>query len=116
MQSGWLGLLQCDRLHRDISIGNLLLLTEPVERPKFRSELPGRLKSLDGFVKSVQFHGAASGRLLTILESLGVNTSCTAIVMDFDLVAELENNTDRGRGHLVRTLVIRRGRMLTNTF
>jgi len=68
--------------------------------------------------KWVKTHEDASKQLLGTLAELGVDESCTAIVMDFDLVDELESDDlHRGRGHLsVRTLVIRRGRMLTNTF
>jgi len=47
-------------------------------------------------------------QLLGTLAELGVDESCTAIIIDFDLVAELEvTHSPRARGHLlVRAFVI----------
>ena len=79
-------------------MGNLLLLDEPVLRPPFESKLPSRYEE-QGLGELVGEHEKASQELGDVLARLGVQAECTAIIMDFDLVARLDSN-EGGRGHL----------------
>jgi hypothetical protein len=91
-QLGWLRLLQCDFLHRDISIGNLLLLKKPAVRPPIVSKLPERLcNDSNGSSKLREQHSVASAELLQILADLDLG-ECTAITMDYDLASQLDSD------------------------
>jgi len=88
--AGWLGLMQGDFLHRDVSIGNLLLLREPTQREPYAAGLlPDRYN--DPRLK----HGCNTFRktsrsLAGILKNLAMDTSCTALLADFDLSTRLD--------------------------
>lgn len=81
--------MQCDFLHRDISIGNLLLLEEPAARPPIVFKLPERLcNDPNGNIELCEQHRVVTAGLLQILADLDLG-ECTAITMDYDLVSQL---------------------------
>ncbi|KAH7107113.1 hypothetical protein BKA62DRAFT_765662 [Auriculariales sp. MPI-PUGE-AT-0066] len=97
---GWLGALQKDILHRDISIGNLLLLNVPAKRELFVASLAPRYTRSE--LAEIRHYDGISADLRGTLDSLDVGENCTAIVTDFDLVSRMDK-TSNGDGHLSGT-------------
>ncbi|KAH7098451.1 hypothetical protein BKA62DRAFT_713202 [Auriculariales sp. MPI-PUGE-AT-0066] len=89
-QLGWLGVLQSDILHRDVSIGNLLLLKTPVPRQAYCSSLlPGRYETPE-LKDACNDYMSVTGELSATLADLGVSDKCTAIITDFDLSTRMD--------------------------
>ncbi|KAH7098462.1 hypothetical protein BKA62DRAFT_713225 [Auriculariales sp. MPI-PUGE-AT-0066] len=89
-QLGWLGVLQSDILHRDVSIGNLLLLKTPVPRQAYCSSLlPDRYKTPE-LKDACNDYMSVTGELSATLADLGVSDKCTAIITDFDLSTRMD--------------------------
>ncbi|KAH7097608.1 hypothetical protein BKA62DRAFT_419356 [Auriculariales sp. MPI-PUGE-AT-0066] len=100
-QLGWLGALQSDILHRDVSIGNLLLLKVPAARKSFQVSLPERYDPSE-LAEARTAYNAIGADLRKTLDSLDVGDKCTAIMTDFDLASRM-NQPSKGTGHLSGT-------------
>ncbi|KAH7097737.1 hypothetical protein BKA62DRAFT_833014 [Auriculariales sp. MPI-PUGE-AT-0066] len=109
-QLGWLGALQCDILHRDVSIGNLLLLKVPATRESFQVSLPERYDPSE-LAEARTAYNAIGADLRKTLDSLDVGDKCTAIMTDFDLASRM-NQPSKGTGHLSGTVEFMSARML----
>ncbi|KAH7097753.1 hypothetical protein BKA62DRAFT_759732 [Auriculariales sp. MPI-PUGE-AT-0066] len=101
-QLGWLGALRSDILHRDVSIGNLLLLKVPAARKSFQASLPERYDSSE-LAEARTAYNAIGADLRKTLDSLDVGDECTAIMTDFDLAFRMDQPSD-GTGHLSGTV------------
>ncbi|KAH7097748.1 hypothetical protein BKA62DRAFT_759729 [Auriculariales sp. MPI-PUGE-AT-0066] len=109
-QLGWLGALRSDILHRDVSIGNLLLLKVPAARKSFQASLPERYDSSE-LAEARTAYNAIGADLRKTLDSLDVGDECTAIMTDFDLAFRMDQPSD-GTGHLSGTTEFMSTRML----
>lgn len=123
-------------MHRDISIGNILLLREAVEMPKFEisndlldllaskmenlnldsasdpaGNSPENTKSSD----ATELEGLIK-RLLALLEDLKVGTSCKGFATDGDMAAVLKeyfNDSPHGSSRFVSMFACNDERLLT---
>ncbi|KAH7101592.1 hypothetical protein BKA62DRAFT_671980 [Auriculariales sp. MPI-PUGE-AT-0066] len=100
-QLGWLNILQRDILHRDVSIGNLLLLETLVARSRFEPTLPSVYDALVDTTAYTKFNQAKTD-LQATLERLGVGNNCSAIITDLDLCTRINQNSE-GHSHLSGT-------------
>ncbi|KAH7100686.1 hypothetical protein BKA62DRAFT_672666 [Auriculariales sp. MPI-PUGE-AT-0066] len=87
-QLGWLNILQRDILHRDVSIGNLLLLETLVARSDL-SQLYLRFQP-------------SEDRSPSNSRAARVGNNCSAIITDLDLCTRINQNSE-GHGHLSGT-------------
>ncbi|KAJ4493450.1 hypothetical protein C8J55DRAFT_159824 [Lentinula edodes] len=93
---GWLAICQEALQHRDVSVGNVLRLSNPVEMPSFKFEsdiadLMGTLSLLETLPFTVTDQIT---RLKSSLAELKVNTRCSGFMIDGDMAVDWKTYFD----------------------
>jgi len=98
--TGWLEMLRRGFLHRDVSIGNTLMLDPPVTTKPFEAQSIKQLMT----ELSLQYEGelAKSTKLLEdTVQKVGHSDKCHGFIIDGDMAASLEGYfTSRGTGEV----------------
>ncbi|KAF8830791.1 hypothetical protein HHX47_DHR2001127 [Lentinula edodes] len=93
---GWLAICQEELQHRDVSVGNVLRLENPVEMPSFKfksdiADLIGTLSLSETLPSTVTEQIA---RLESSLAELKVNTRCLGFIIDGDMAVDWKTYFD----------------------
>ncbi|KAJ3855294.1 hypothetical protein EV368DRAFT_79774 [Lentinula lateritia] len=93
---GWLAICQEALQHRDVSVGNVLRLENPVEMPsfKFKSDIADLMGTLS-LSETLPFTVTDQiTRLKSSLAELKVNTRCSGFIIDGDMAADWKTYFD----------------------
>ncbi|KAJ3871723.1 hypothetical protein F5051DRAFT_184528 [Lentinula edodes] len=93
---GWLAICQEALQHRDVSVGNVLRLSNPVEMPsfKFKSDIADLMGTLS-LSETLPFTVTDQiTRLKSSLAELKVNTRCSGFIIDVDMAIDWKTYSD----------------------
>ena len=100
---GWFNLIQKGYLHRDISIGNLVMIEDSVTTENFRIlKKEDRMTTVENITKSLQELKIDSDskstwekKLTATLHDLNITNKCRGFVIDGDMAIKLDDYFNR---------------------
>ena len=98
--TGWLAMLRMGFLHRDVSIGNTLMLDPPVMMKRFEA------RTIDQHMAQLSLEykddlTKYTNQLEDVIKKMGFSDRCHGFLIDGDMAAELEGYlTQRDKGEV----------------